>query len=182
MGIVMIGIRSEGIGARATVCAISLVNLLTFSLAACSADPEDLAVREGRGPLVAPAGEITSCERAVYRGPDTLLYSNRPYHTADLVETAAGLSFCRGARHGTNVWTVEVSRPTTFVVFASASFGLERRGWTASGDGVFVAAAGVPFDRVYTKRFAPGRYVIRQGFTPSAPIVLWDAAAVRPVP
>jgi hypothetical protein len=40
----------------------------------------------------------------------------------------------------------------------------------------------VPLDRVYTKHFPPGRYVIRQGFTRTAPLVFWDEAAVRLAP
>jgi hypothetical protein len=114
----------------------------------------------------------------VYRGPETALYADRPYHTAERVDAAVGLAFCRGARHGANVWIVEVSQPTALVVFGSEAFGLERSGWAATPEPVFVAAAGLPFDRIYTKRFDPGRYVIRQGFAATAPIVLWDEAAV----
>jgi hypothetical protein len=90
-----------------------------------------------------------------------------------------GLAFCRGHRHGTNVWIVEISKPTTLVAFGNEAFGLERRGWAPSEETLLVAAAGTPLDRIYTKRLGQGRYVVRQGFAPTAPIVFWDEEAVR---
>ena len=175
----MTGTRGKNIGTRATFIAVALANLLTIALAACGENSGSAGAQGGRGPLVSPYDELASCAKAVYRGPNTALYSNRPYHTARQVDAAVGLAFCRGARHGTSVWTVEVSRPTTLVAFGTEAFGLEQRGWTASEEAIFVTAAGVPLDRVYTKRFPAGRYVIRQGFTPTAPIVFWDDTAVR---
>ena len=175
----MTGIRGKTIGARAAVSALALANLLTIASPGRGQDPAGGAALAGRGALVAPYAEITSCSQAVYRGPKTALYANRPYHTAERVDSAVGLVFCRGNRHGTDLWIVEVSKPTTLVAFGSEAFGLERRGWALSEETVFVAAAGVPFDRIYTKHLAPGRYVVRQGFAPTAAIVFWDAEAVR---
>jgi len=165
------------------VAAVALANLLAFAWAGCGDDAADDtaggAAAAGRGALVSPFSEIATCAKAVYRGPETPLYSNRPYHTAQRVDAAVGLSFCRGARHGVDVWIVEVAKPTTLVAFGTPAFGLERRGWTASEAELLVAAAGVALDRVYTKHLAPGRYIIRQGFTRTAPVVLWDDAAVQ---
>jgi hypothetical protein len=176
------GTRGRKTAAPATSTAVALAHLLAIAAAGCGEEPAGNAFGTGRGFLVSPYAETASCTRAVYRGPETALYSNRPYHTAERVEAAAGLGFCRGARHGTNVWIVEISRPTALVAFGSASFGLERRGWTPSDEALLVAAAGLPLDRIYTKRFAPGRYVIRQGFTNTAPLVFWDREAVRLAP
>ena len=176
----MNGLQRPTSRTRTAAIGLVLANLLVIAATACGENtPDDLLLR-GRGPLVSPFDEITACEPGVYRGPQTPLYSNRPYHTAQLVAAARGLSFCRGARHGTNVWIVEIAHTTTLVAFGTGAFGLERRGWQASDDPVRVEAAGVVFDRVYTRRVEPGRYVIRQGFSRSAPIVLWDAEAVQP--
>jgi hypothetical protein len=177
----MNGLRGKHSAARAAAIAVALANLLALASAGCGERSERRAPAAGRGALVIPYAEATSCAKDVYRGPETALYSNRPYHTAGRVDSAVGLAFCRGERHGANVWIVEVSKPTELVAFGNRAFGLERRGWAASEEDLFVAAAGLPLDRIYTKHFDPGRYVIRQGFTPTAPVVLWDEAAVRPV-
>ena len=133
----------------------------------------------GRGALVSRYQEITSCSKSVYRGPETILYADRPYHTAERVDAAVGLAFCRGARHGAKVWIVEVSKPTTFVAFGNEALGLDQRRWTPSEESLSVATSGAPLDKIYTRHFAPGRYVIRQGFATTAPVVLWDEVAVR---
>jgi hypothetical protein len=171
--------REGKTGARAAVTAVALASLLAMAPAGCSQDPESEGAPRGRGTLVSPYQKITSCSKAVYRGPETLLYADRPYRTAERVDAAVGLAFCRGARHGANVWIVEVSKATTFVAFGNEALGLDERGWAPSEEALSVATAGAPLDRIYTKRFAPGRYVIRQGFATSAPVVLWDDEAVR---
>jgi hypothetical protein len=175
----MNGVRGKNIGTRAAVIAVGLAIFFTIASAGCSEDPKPDAASGGRGTLVSPYAEVTSCAKTVYRGPETALYANRPYHTAGRVDAAAGLAFCRGERHGTNVWIVEISKPTTLVAFGSEAFGLERRGWAPIEEALFVAASGLSLDRIYTKHFGPGRYVIRQGFAPTAPLVFWDEAAVR---
>jgi len=175
----MNGFRSKRFG-RGTACAaIALAHLLTIAAAARAGGPGGDPRQRGRGPLLSPYAEITACERAVYRGPETRLYANRPYHTAAQVGAVVGHAFCRGARHGTGIWIIDVLRPTTLVAFGNAEFGLEARGWAVSDAEVYVGAAGVALDRVYTRRVEPGRYVIRQGFTPAAPVVFWDEADVR---
>jgi hypothetical protein len=175
----MKGVRGKIIGARAAVIAVALANLLTMASAGCGEAPQPGAAPAGRGALVSPYAEATSCEKTVYRGPETALYANRPYRTAERAEAALGLAFCRGMRHGTNVWIVDISQPTMLVAFGSEAFGLEQRGWAPIPEALSVAAAGLPLDRIYTKHFDPGRYVIRQGFSATAPVVFWDEAAVR---
>jgi hypothetical protein len=175
----MNGVQSKNIGARAALIAVALANLLTIASAGCDENPERDAAPGGRGALVSPYAEVSSCAKTVYRGPETALYANRSYHTAERVNAAVGLAFCRGMRHGTKVWIVEISKPTTLVAFGSEAFGLEQRGWAAIEEALFVAASGLPLDRIYTKHFDPGRYVIRQGFAPTALLVFWDEAAVR---
>jgi len=176
------GTRRRPSRGRGAATCLALLNLLTFATTACAENPSDERILRGRGPLVSEYDAITACETAVYRGAETALYSNRPYHTAEPVHAVQGLGFCRGARHGTNVWILEVTRPTTLVVFGNQAFGLERRGWTPSDEPVLVVAAGVTLDRVYTRRIGAGRFVIRQGFTRSAAIVFWDPEAARPAP
>jgi hypothetical protein len=156
------------------------LGLLASAFTACSEAPDAAANLRGRGPLVSPYADITHCATARYDGPETPLYSNRPYHTQAPVESVRGHVFCRGERHGTNVWIIDVSHATRLVAFGNADFGLEDRDWTASDESVRVEAAGIPFDRVYTRHVEPGRYVIRQGFSSSAPLVFWDDAAVAP--
>jgi len=167
--------------ARARTAA-ALASLLLFGLAGCGESPPGAPVTRGRGPLVSPSEALTACELARYTGPETRLYSDRPYHTTDLAAIAEGLAFCRAPRHGTRIWTLEIIAPTRLVVFGTRDNGLMERGWTPSDDPLEVAAAGVALDRIYTRSFPPGRFVIRQGYTPTAPIVLWDEAAahVRP--
>jgi len=175
----MIGFRGKNIGAHAAAIAVALANLLTLASTGCGETPQPDAAPAGRGALVSPYAEVTSCAKAVYRGPETALYANRRYHTAERADAAVGLAFCRGMRHGTNVWIVEISQPTALIAFGSEAFGLERRGWAATPEALFVAASGLPLDRIYTKHFDPGRYVIRQGFAATAPLVFWDEAAVQ---
>jgi hypothetical protein len=171
------GTRTRPSRARWAAIGLALLNLLIFGAAACDEDSPDERVLRGRGPLVSEYDAITACETAIYRGAETPLYSNRPYHTAEPVQAVTGLAFCRGERHGTNVWILDVTRPSTLVAFGNRAFGLERRGWTLVDAPVLVDAAGVPLDRVYERRIEPGRFVIRQGFTRSASIVFWDAEA-----
>ncbi|MBW2665692.1 MAG: hypothetical protein JRE13_05310 [Deltaproteobacteria bacterium] len=171
--------RSKTSRARGAAISLALLNFLTFATAACDQNPPDERILHGHGPLVSEYDAITACETAIYRGAETSLYSNRPYHTAEPVPAVQGMGFCRGARHGTNVWILEVTRTTTLTAFGTRAFGMERRGWTLGSASVLVAAAGVSFDRVYTRRIGPGRFVIRQGFTRSAPIVFWDTEAAR---
>ena len=173
------GTRTKPSRVHGAAIGLALLNLLTFAMTACDENLPDERILHGRGPLVSEYATITACETAIYRGAETPLYSNRPYHTTEPVHGVQGMGFCRGARHGTNVWILEVARTTTLAAFGNQAFGLEGRGWTLSDASVLVAAAGVPFDRVYTRRIEPGRFVIRQGFTRSAPIVFWDTKAAR---
>jgi hypothetical protein len=175
----MTGTRGKRIGARAACIAVALGNLLTIASVGCGEKPGIGPALRGRGTLVAPLEAIASCSKAVYRGPETPLYSNRPYHTAERVDAAVGLAFCRGARHGTSLWIVEVSQPTTLLAFGTEAFGLAERGWARSKATLLVFFNDTATTEIYTKRFTPGRYVIRQGFTPTAPVVFWDEEAVR---
>jgi hypothetical protein len=166
--------RPKAVRAGVTALGLALCHFLTLATTACGQNDSDERMLRGRGPLVSEFETITACETTVYDGSETPLYSNRPYHTAAPVAAVQGLEFCRAARHGTNVWILEISRPTTLVAFGNRAFGLERRGWTLADAPVLVEAAGMPLDGIYTRRFETGRFVIRQGFTRSAPIVFWD--------
>jgi len=173
------GTRPEPSRACASALGLALFHLLTFATIACSENASDEGMLRGRGPLVSEFATITACETAIYRGSETTLYSNRPYHTEAAVATVQGLAFCRGARHGTNLWILEITRPTTLIAFGNQAFWMERRGWKPADAPLLVQAAGVPLDRIYTRRFEPGHFVIRQGFTRSAPVVFWDTEAAR---
>lgn len=175
----MVERRRASSGFRALIAALAAAHLLTIPAVADSGDAPPHNRQRGRGSVVSPHDEITACDVAVYRGAGTALYSNRPYHTTQPIEAALGLHFCRGPRHGTQLWILEVSQPTTFTAFGNAAFELESRGWTRSPTPLRVEAAGVALDAIYTKAIPAGRHVIRQGFSPTAPVILWDSRAVR---
>jgi hypothetical protein len=136
----------------------------------------------GRGALIAEHLPRGGCQATPYTGPETRLFSDRPYHTASRVEALDSHRFCRGKRHGTAPWLFEVERPTTLHALASADFGLEREGWVVADDSVRVAAAGAAFDRLYRRDLSPGRYVVRQGYATTALPVFWREGDVKPLP
>ncbi len=136
----------------------------------------------GRGQLVAPLAAATTCDPAVYEGPGTQLYSNRPYHTEGRVDALVGHAFCRGERHGNRVWTLEVSKTTQLFALGTTGHDLGRTGWKRIDSRVRVQAAGAAFDGLYARSFAPGRYVIRQDFSRTAPPVFWAPNDARVVP
>ena len=136
----------------------------------------------GRGALVANRPAWGGCQAAAYAGPETKLYSDRPYRTASRVDALEGLRFCRGARHGTAQWLFEVERPTTLYALASTAFELEREGWVVADTSVRVAAAGAGFDRLYRRELPPGRYAVRQGYAATALPVFWREGEVRLLP
>ena len=133
----------------------------------------------GHGELVRNYRSATHCRKEVYQGPRTRLYSDRPYHTADKVAALAGLAFCMSERHGTRAWIIEVSKPTEIHVLGTQAYGLEQQGWKRLDLRVRVAAAGEDFDSLYSRTFQSGRYVIRQGFSRTAPLVFWRREEVR---
>jgi hypothetical protein len=133
----------------------------------------------GRGELVRNYRSATHCREEVYQGPRTRLYSDRPYHTAEKVDVLAGLAFCMSERHGTRSWTIEVSKPTEIHVLGTEAYGLEQRGWKKLDARVLVDAAGEDFDSLYSRTFQSGRYVIRQGFSSTAPLVFWRPDEVQ---
>lgn len=141
--------------------------------------PQATPAQRGRGALVGPVEQVTTCQLATYTGADTPLYSNRPYRTTETVPALANLRFCRGARHGTDIWTLEVLRATELLALAGAVHALPERGWSAADVPVLVEAAGVPLDRLYRKRFEPGRYLIRQAFARTAIVVFWSPEDAR---
>ena len=178
----MVDLRKARPGLRARVVALAAAHLLTIAAAAGGDEAANRSWQRGRGPLVSLYADLTACNAAVYRGPETPLYSNRPYHTSERAEAALGLHFCRGPRHGTQLWIIEVSKPTTLVAFGNAALGLELRGWERSAASVRVEAAGLALNAIYTKKLPAGRHVIRQGFSATAPVVLWDSEAVKIAP
>jgi hypothetical protein len=127
----------------------------------------------GHGKLVSPVEEASACTRTLYEGPQTALYSDRPYRTTTRVEPLVGHVFCQAPRHGTQSWTVEISHPTQLLTLGNEGHRLEDMGWRRLDESVLVEAAGVPFDALYAKRFEPGRYLIRQDFSRTPPPVFW---------
>ncbi len=138
-------------------------------------------LRPGGGVLGRFAPE-RRCEAVDYAGPQTLLYADRPYHTAEPVQVLRGHRFCRGKRHGRDLWILDVGRPTHLYALASAHYDLERAGWQLYPQPVRVKAAGHAFDRLYQLRVEPGRYAIHYGHATTANPVFWNPRDARIVP
>ena len=151
-------------------------------LEASRAGPEttDAAAVEAADPFLRPAGsplEIAPrCEQVLYQGPQTALYSDRPYRTDGVVGALEGYSFCRSYRHGQGVWLFEVVRATTFLTLASERHQLEAAGWKRVDVRVRVDAAGLRLDRLYEYRIGPGRYAIHYGHGRTVNPVFWRSA------
>jgi hypothetical protein len=172
--------RNRPLAARSRLRALATAILATPLLCAQAPEATDRPTREaiapecrpplarillrGHGKLVAPIEEATSCKLMVYEGPQTPLYTDRPYHTTTRSEALVGHVFCQAPRHATRSWTVEVSHPTQLLTLGNDGHQLAAMGWRRLDENVRVEAAGVPFDALYAKRFEPGRYVIRQDF------------------
>ena len=187
--------RNRPLAARPRLRALATAIFATPLLCAQAPYPTDPRAREaiapecqptlarillrGHGKLVAPLEAATSCRLTVYEGPRTPLYKDRPYHTATRNEALVGHVFCQAARHGTQSWIVEVSHPTQLLTLGSEGHQLAAMGWRRLDGGVLVEAAGARFDALYAKRFAPGRYVIRQDFSRTPPPVFWQSEHVR---
>jgi hypothetical protein len=183
--------RNPPLAARSRLRALATAIFATPLLCAQAPNATDRAAREaiapecrpplarlllrGHGKLVAPLEEATSCKLTVYEGPQTPLYTDRPYRTATRVEALVGRSFCRAERHGARSWIVEVSQPTELLTLGNEGHHLEEMGWRRLDESVRVEAAGVPFDALYAKRFEPGRYLIRQDFSRTPPPLFWQA-------
>ena len=123
-----------------------------------------------------------SCNAATYAGPETQLYSDRPYHTRETIPVLEGLRFCRAGRHGREVWILDVARDTTLYAIGSAKFELHEAGWHALAGPVDVPAAGISFDTLYAKRVGRGRYVIHYGHAATGLPVFWRPGDARIVP
>lgn len=134
---------------------------------------------KGRGDLIRPYRSAAHCLEDVYRGPRTRLYSDRPYHTEERVAALLGLRFCQSQRHGTHSWIIDVSQETEIHVLGTESYGLRDKGWRRLDTRVRVDAAGTDFDTLYAKTFPPGRYVIRQDFSRTAPLIFWRSEEVQ---
>ncbi len=156
-----------------------------YAFRASRAGPEETgaASEESREPLVRPAGAplgiAPRCEQVAYQGPQTALYSDRPYRTSGVVRALEGYSFCRSHRHGQEVWLFEVIRPTTLLTLASRRHELEEAGWKRVDVAVRVEAAGLPLDGLYEHRVEPGLYAIHYGHARTANPVFWRPADVR---
>jgi len=135
--------------------------------------------------LLRPVGDplpvASGCEQVAYQGPQTALYSDRPYRTAGVVPALEGYSFCRSHRHGQEVWLFEVLRPTAFLTLASTSHQLEQAGWKKLDGAVRVEAAGVVLDGLYRYQALPGRWAIDSGHARTANPVFWRPEDVRPI-
>jgi len=150
--------------------------------ASASAGGEAGAQLRPADPLIGPLSRRHKCALTRFEGPPTALYSDRPYHTDVAVPELSGRAFCRGKRHGQEVWILDVTRATTFYALASASQGLEAGGWRALETPVRVDAAGLALDRLYARRVEPGRYAIHHGHATTASPVFFDPADARVVP
>lgn len=125
-----------------------------------------------------------SCEAVTYAGPATQLYSDRPYHTSAPVAELEGHLFCRGKRHGRDLWILDVSHKTRLYALAAEKHRLERSGWTKLPQPVRVEAAGLALDGLYELRVGPGRYAIHYGHASTANPVFWNPrdAHIVPIP
>jgi hypothetical protein len=93
-----------------------------------------------------------------------------------------GTLFCRGKRHGRDLWILDVSRATALFTLASAAHELEASGWRLFPEPVRVDAAGLALDRLYRLRVKPGRYAIHYGRATTASPVFWNPRDARIVP
>jgi hypothetical protein len=134
--------------------------------------------------VIGPLPRHHGCLLTEYQGRSTPLYADRPYHTSGDVQELSGLSFCRGKRHGQEVWILDVIRPTTLYTLASESHALEQGGWRRLPGSVHVDAAGLDLDRLYAWRVEPGRFAIHYGHATTANPIFFDTADARlaPVP
>lgn len=139
-------------------------------------------LREQPAPPGDPVRRVSgqgACRPVTYTGPETLLYTDRLYHTQQRVRTLGGQVFCRANRHGQALWLLEVSAATSLHALASQIYRLEESGWEALEEAVLVAAAGRSFDRLYARRVRPGRYLLHHGHTGSAIPIFWDPRAAH---
>lgn len=160
-----------------------------YAFRASRAEPEKTgaAAADAEGPFLRPAGSplevAPRCEQVRYLGPETALYSDRPYRTNGVIGALEGYSFCRSHRHGQEVWLLEVVRATTLLTLASGRHQLEEAGWKRVDVAVRVDAAGLPLDGLYEHRVEPGRYAIHYGQARTANPVFWrpeDARVIVP--
>jgi hypothetical protein len=157
-----------------------------YAFRASRAGPDETPASTGsEASLLRPAGAPLAiaprCEQVAYQGPQTALYSDRPYRTAGVVPALEGFSFCRSHRHGQEVWLFEAVRPTTLLTLASERHQLEGAGWKRLDVAVRVEAAGLPLDGLYEHRIEPGRWAIHYGHARTANPVFWRPADVRPI-
>ncbi len=140
--------------------------------------------------LVRPTGSVlgrfaqSPCRAVAYTGPETRLYSDRPYHTAQAVPVLEGQRFCRDERQGRGLWILEVQRPSALYTIATAGHELERSGWRLYPEPVRVEAEDLNLDRLYRLRIEPGRYAIYYGHASPANPVFWNPrdAGIVPLP
>ena len=156
-----------------------------YAFRASRAEPEQTGVVSAESeqsqvlPAGAPLGIAPRCEQVAYQGPQTALYSDRPYRTSGVVRELEGYSFCRSHRHGQEAWLLEVGRPTTLLTLASDRHQLEEAGWKRVDTPVNVEAAGLRLDGLYERHVAPGRYAIYYGHARTANPVFWKPADAR---
>ena len=159
--------------------ALLLLGILLGSASGAAEEPGTRPFVRPAGVLLGPFEKYSDCEQVPYAGPQTRLYSDRPYHTRASVASLEGHRFCRSQRHGHDLWLIEVLRDTTLFTLASARHDLEASGWERVDEPVFVAAAAVSLDRLYRNRVGPGGYAIHYGHARTAVPVFWRPADVR---
>jgi hypothetical protein len=151
----------------------------TLALARDGTGGDPAAAGDLGRPAGAPIELAPACELVRYAGPQTALYSDRPYRTQAAVAALAGHAFCRSPRHGHAAWLLEVLRPTTLLTLASERHGLARSGWSRLPAPVRVEAAGLALDGLWAQRVEPGRYAIEYGHARTANPIFWNPAEAR---
>ena len=108
-----------------------------------------------------PVYPVASCKKAIYEGATTAFYSDRTYHTEKDLQAIKGLSFCFLGRHEKAFWLMDVLRPTTIYMLGTEKHNFVEKEWRKLPLPVTVKARGITLDRLYEKKFEPGRYILK---------------------
>ncbi|MBL6932447.1 MAG: hypothetical protein ISR45_05815 [Rhodospirillales bacterium] len=131
------------------------------------------------GQLVGNYDPAYFCDAVTYIGRETLIFSDRPYHTAASHGVLRGLHFCRTARHAETYTLIKVVVPTTLYAFGVDAMRLDFLGWDEVPLEVFIKADGLSYDKLYRKFFLPGRYIVNHAFQHSSVPVFWNSDEVK---
>ncbi len=126
--------------------------------------------------LVAP---VSACTIATYTGADSLLYSDRDYRTTRVVRELVGLNFCRPARHGNDIWVVDVAARTTMYAIWPEDVLPNPGSWQDLETSVALTDEGLHSYRLKALDVGTGPHIINQAHSDPAAPVFWDSMAVR---